>query len=47
MKPTEEGKILVRLAELIERDAVRLGEIEVKDNGKLFAEMGAQTKYLS
>ena len=32
MKPTERGKILVRLAELIERDAVRLGEIEVKDN---------------
>jgi len=47
MKPTERGKILVRLAELIERDAVRLGEIEVKDNGKLFAEMGAQTKYLA
>ena len=47
MKPTERGKILVRLAELIERDAKRLGEIEVKDNGKLFAEMGAQTKYLA
>ena len=47
MKPTERGKILVRLAELIEREATRLGEIEVKDNGKLFAEMGAQTKYLA
>ena len=47
MKPTERGKILVRLAELIEREAPRLGEIEVKDNGKLFAEMGAQTKYLA
>ena len=47
MKPTERGKILVRLAELIERDSKRLGEIEVKDNGKLFAEMGAQTKYLA
>ena len=47
MKPTERGKILVRLAELIEREAPRLGEIEVKDNGKLFAEMGVQTKYLA
>ena len=27
MKPTERGKILVRLAELIEREATRLGEI--------------------
>ena len=30
MKPTDRGKILVRLAELIEREATRLGEIEVK-----------------
>ena len=47
MKPTERGKILVRLAEIIEREATRLGEIEVRDNGKLLAEMGAQTKYLA
>lgn len=47
MKPTARGKLLVKLAELIERDAARLGEIEVKDNGKLIAEMGAQTKYMA
>ncbi|QCO56538.1 aldehyde dehydrogenase [Pseudorhodobacter turbinis] len=47
MKPTERGKLLVRLAELIERDAARLGGLEVCDNGKLIAEMGAQTKYMA
>ena len=47
VRPTERGKLLVRLAEIIEREAVRLGEIEVRDNGKLIAEMGAQTKYLA
>ena len=31
----------------MERDAQKLGEIEVQDNGKLIAEMGAQTKYLA
>ena len=46
-KPTERGKLLVKLAELVERDFQRLGEIEVQDNGKLIAEMGAQTKYLA
>ena len=47
MHPTQRGKLLVRLAELIERDAARLGEIEVRDNGKLIAEMGAQTRYMA
>ncbi len=47
MKPTQRGKILVKLAELIERDAARLGEIEVRDNGKLLAEMAGQTKYVA
>ena len=46
-KPTERGRLLFKLAELITREADRLGEIEVKDNGKLLAEMGAQTKYLA
>ena len=45
--PTARGKLLVKLAEIIEREAVRLGEIEVRDNGKLIAEMGAQTKYMA
>ncbi|MGH1483344.1 MAG: aldehyde dehydrogenase family protein, partial [Geminicoccales bacterium] len=47
LKPTARGKLLVKLAELIERDAARLGEIEVMDNGKLIAEMGGQTKYMA
>ncbi len=47
MRPTQRGKLLVRLAEIIEREADRLGELEVRDNGKLIAEMSAQTKYLA
>ena len=47
MRPTQRGKLLVKLAEIIEREATRLGELEVRDNGKLIAEMGAQTKYLA
>ncbi|GAB5469358.1 MAG: aldehyde dehydrogenase [Rhodospirillales bacterium] len=47
MRPTQRGKLLVRLAEIIEREAERLGELEVRDNGKLIAEMGGQTKYLA
>ena len=47
MRPTARGKLLVRLAEIIEREAPRLGELEVRDNGKLIAEMGAQAKYLA
>ena len=46
-KPTERGKLLNRLAEIIEKNSERLGEIEVRDNGKLITEMGAQTKYLA
>ena len=47
MRPTARGKLLVKLAELIEREAERLGELEVRDNGKLIAEMGTQTRYLA
>ncbi|MFG1463436.1 aldehyde dehydrogenase [Xanthobacter sp. DSM 24535] len=47
MTPSARGKILYKLAELIEGDAARLAEIEVRDNGKLYAEMHAQTKYLA
>jgi (Z)-2-((N-methylformamido)methylene)-5-hydroxybutyrolactone dehydrogenase len=46
MRPTARGKLLVRLAELVEESAELLAEIEVRDNGKLFAEMHAQTRYL-
>lgn len=47
MSPTERGKLLVRLAEIIEREAARLGALEVRDNGKLLAEMSVQTRYLA
>ncbi len=47
MFPTQRGKHLVRLAEIIEREADRLGKLEVRDNGKLIAEMSLQTKYMA
>lgn len=40
------GLLLFRLADLIARDAERLARIEVRDNGKLFAEMFSQVSYL-
>ncbi|MCT8268997.1 aldehyde dehydrogenase [Afifella sp. JA880] len=47
LTPSARGKALCRLAEHIEADAERLAEIEVRDNGKLYAEMFSQTKYLA
>lgn len=47
MSPTRRGKLLVKLSELIERDAAHLAETEVRDNGKLLAEMSVQTKYMA
>lgn len=47
MKPSQRGRLLMRLADLIEREAEALAEIEVRDNGKLYAEMSAQTKYMA
>jgi len=44
---TARGKLLNELARLIEVEAPRLAEIEVRDNGKLIAEMSAQTKYMA
>jgi (Z)-2-((N-methylformamido)methylene)-5-hydroxybutyrolactone dehydrogenase len=46
MTPTARGKIMRRIAELIEQHAEHLGEVEVRDNGKLISEMVAQTKYM-
>ena len=45
--PSERGRLLMRLADLVEREAERLGEIEVRDNGKLIAEMAGQTAYMA
>ena len=44
--PSYRGKLLCRLADIIDREADRLGRVEVQDNGKLLAEMGGQTKYI-
>ncbi len=47
LKASQRGRLLLRLADLIERDSARLAEIEVTDNGKLYAEMSMQTKYMA
>lgn len=43
---TQRGLLLYRLADLIERDARKLAETEVRDNGKLLAEMHGQLNYV-
>jgi aldehyde dehydrogenase (NAD+) len=45
MSPTQRGKLLNRLAALIERDVARLAEIERRDNGKLVSEVNVQVAY--
>ncbi len=42
----ERARLMRRLADLLERDAARLGEVETTDNGKLLREMSAQMAYL-
>ncbi|WP_313441082.1 aldehyde dehydrogenase [Novosphingobium sp.] len=44
---TQRGKLLRRLAELIERDAEKFAALEVRDNGKLYAEMLGQVRYMA
>ncbi|MEL6745733.1 MAG: aldehyde dehydrogenase, partial [Pseudomonadota bacterium] len=46
MTQTARGKLLYRLADLIEENATRLGEIETTDSGKLLAETASQTAYV-
>lgn len=46
MTATQRGKLLYQLAELIERDAKKIGEIETTDSGKLLAETSAQSAYV-
>lgn len=45
MTATQRGRMMFRLADLVERDAERLAQIEVHDNGKLLAEMMGQMRY--
>jgi aldehyde dehydrogenase (NAD+) len=44
---SQRGALLRRLGDLVTRHARDLAEIEVRDNGKLFAEMSAQTAYMA
>ncbi len=46
MTQTGRGKLLYRLADLIEQNAKLLGELETKDSGKLLAETASQTAYV-
>jgi (Z)-2-((N-methylformamido)methylene)-5-hydroxybutyrolactone dehydrogenase len=46
MTATQRGALLRKLGDLIARDAARLAATEVRDNGKLIAEMGAQLNYV-
>lgn len=45
MNASERGRLMYKLAELVEANAERLAEIEVRDNGKLLSEMRAQLNY--
>lgn len=46
MHPSERGKLIHRLGALIEQHADALAEIEVRDNGRLLAEMRHQIRYV-
>jgi acyl-CoA reductase-like NAD-dependent aldehyde dehydrogenase len=45
MTATQRGKLMHKLADLVTAQAERLAEIEVRDNGKLMAEMRGQVNY--
>lgn len=45
MTATQRGKLMLRLADLVTQNADHLAEIEVRDNGKLLAEMRGQMAY--
>jgi aldehyde dehydrogenase (NAD+) len=44
LSPTRRGRLLMRLGDLIARNAERIAAIEVRENGKLYKEMSAQLK---
>ena len=46
LNATQRGALLRRLGDLIAERAQELAEIEVRDNGKLLAEMAAQLRYV-
>ena len=45
MTASQRGRMMLRLADLVAANAERLAEIEVRDNGKLLAEMRGQLNY--
>ncbi|WP_425045727.1 aldehyde dehydrogenase [Primorskyibacter sp. S87] len=47
LNQTKRGKLLFRLADLIEQNAEALGRIETADSGKLLAETASQTAYVA
>lgn len=47
MSASERGLLLHRFGDIVAREAARLAEIEVRDNGKLLAEMQAQCAYMA
>jgi aldehyde dehydrogenase (NAD+) len=46
LNPTARGKLLARLAAILDEEAERLAAIETRDNGKLIAEMTTQLRYI-
>jgi len=46
LSASQRGLLLHRLGDLVARDARKLAETEVRDNGKLIAEMQAQLNYI-
>lgn len=46
LSQTQRGKLLFKLADLIEENAQTIGHVETTDSGKLLAETTSQTKYV-
>jgi acyl-CoA reductase-like NAD-dependent aldehyde dehydrogenase len=46
LSASQRGRLLHRLGDLVARDAAKLAEIEVRDNGKLITEMRMQLDYV-
>ena len=47
LRPAARGTLMLKIAALVERDAERLATLEVRDNGKLYAEMLAQVRLVA
>jgi acyl-CoA reductase-like NAD-dependent aldehyde dehydrogenase len=47
LTPSRRGALLRRLGDLVTERSKMLAEVEVRDNGKLYAEMSAQTAYMA